>query len=423
MISISQRSYTNRKGEKVVVSEEHLATAIAIKEELQKNSPSRRVSWAQHKRMMQAEGYEDSDTNEGYRCLIKDEQKKRGSLPSATSHAEMVAKNTLDSIKEQVGQMRQAKMETQAANRELNKSIRDASKGITMLEELSKGLSQATFIKPQPFKKSKQSDNSKALIVCLSDIHYGSQYKLDGGKITHSTEITKALMQQYARRVVDFLVNDGNISVVHVVNLGDSVEGSQMRTQNTFEVTESIAEQQVHVTELIWNFLATIKSWCRYITYQGIAGNHDRYAGNYRNEITGENVSTAINGTIKLLMEDCEGMEYLKTRTPKFSDISVLGHNIALVHGDLNRIDKDDNALAKLSNFYGYPYDLVLGGHIHHYSMTEVGANQYQVNFGSFKGTDEFAQRNLLASGRSQGMVLIEQDRPVRVIRVPLEVN
>lgn len=68
--------YINRREEEVIVSDKHVETAIELKLELQKESPSGRCSWARHRKMMVEEGFEDSDTNESYRQMIKQEQKK-----------------------------------------------------------------------------------------------------------------------------------------------------------------------------------------------------------------------------------------------------------------------------------------------------------------------------------------------------------
>ena len=77
--------FTNRKGDKVNVSESHIETAIRVKIELQNLSPSGRCNWSSHRKIMEQEGYYDSDTNENYRCLIKAEQKSKGILTSESS--------------------------------------------------------------------------------------------------------------------------------------------------------------------------------------------------------------------------------------------------------------------------------------------------------------------------------------------------
>ncbi|PWT37142.1 hypothetical protein DKZ22_13520, partial [Limosilactobacillus reuteri] len=79
-IVTKEYSYVNKKGEHISVTHQHLNIASEIKEELQKTSPSRRCSWPKHKKMMEQEGFYDSDTNENYRGLIKRFQKDSGRL-------------------------------------------------------------------------------------------------------------------------------------------------------------------------------------------------------------------------------------------------------------------------------------------------------------------------------------------------------
>ena len=54
------RSFTNRTGDKVEVTQEHLDNALAIYEELSKNSPSGKVSWRKLKKMMIEDGFENA---------------------------------------------------------------------------------------------------------------------------------------------------------------------------------------------------------------------------------------------------------------------------------------------------------------------------------------------------------------------------
>ena len=82
--------YTNRKDEKIEVSDSHIDTAIRVKIELQNSSPSVKCNWRRHKRIMEREGFYDSDTNENYRCLIKAEQKSKGVLPSTEKYVNFV---------------------------------------------------------------------------------------------------------------------------------------------------------------------------------------------------------------------------------------------------------------------------------------------------------------------------------------------
>lgn len=99
------RYYTNSQGEKVEVTTYHLETAVELKLELQELSPSRKCNWNLHMKMMHEEGFNDSDVNESYRCMIKSYQKEIGKLSTLTKHADLIATSKLESIKNAVGEM------------------------------------------------------------------------------------------------------------------------------------------------------------------------------------------------------------------------------------------------------------------------------------------------------------------------------
>lgn len=97
--------YSDKRGNVVEVSQEHVDTAVKLKIELQKSSPSNKCSWSQHKRMMETEGFTDSDTNESYRQMVKKAQKKMGTLPELKKYVELVTENKLQSIREEIGEI------------------------------------------------------------------------------------------------------------------------------------------------------------------------------------------------------------------------------------------------------------------------------------------------------------------------------
>ena len=66
--------------------------------------------------------------------------------------------------------------------------------------------------------------------------------------------------------------------------------------------------------------------------------------------------------------------------------------------------------LAELGEQYDRHYDAVLGGHLHRFSMLEVGDNRFQATFGSIKGMDEYSKKISAKSSRSQGVVLVNQN-------------
>lgn len=402
---ISEKSYINHTGERVVVSPEHIQKAIEIKEELQKLSSTRRCSWAKHRKMMEQEGFLDSDTNENYRCLIKRCQKELGVLPSVDNYADMVANNKLVAIKNEIGHLNSVKLSLQEQARRTRKLIRETNKGVLFTEEVAKALQQTTLTKPNNpvVLPDWQVDEDNAMIVCLSDIHYGAH--VDIPENYYDTNTVSYLLKQYAHQIVSH-VKRFHVTSVDIVNLGDIVEHAYMRNQNLFDSEETLSEQIVNVTRLIIEFIQYIRDNVELVTYRAIAGNHDRLQGDKNSNLNNDHAVNVSNSIIKMWIELAGSDVRFVESEDYFADIDVRGYRFAFVHGDRNNITKN-TTLAELGENHDKHYDAVISGHIHHNYMVEVGNNRYQVAFGSLKGMDDYSIKLGAKSSRSQGVVLV----------------
>lgn len=385
-----------------------MKTAVKIKEELQKMSPTRRCSWIKHRQMMQTEGFDDSDSNENYRCLIKHYQKTIGRLPSAAKHADMVANGKLEAIKNEIGQMNSTKLSLQEQATRVRRLIRETNKDAMLIEEIGAAIRDTDFVKAENpvVLPDLTHDTDNALIVCLSDIHYGAH--VDIPENYYDPEAAKFLLKTYAQKIVEMIKKE-HIYRVDIVNLGDIVEHAYMRNQNLYDSEQTLSEQIVNVTRLIIDFIQDIRNEVEIVTYRGIAGNHDRMQGDKSSNLNADHAVNVSNQIIKMWIDIAgSDVEYIKTDS-YFADTNVNGYNFAFIHGDRQSIKKK-STLAELSEQYDKHYDAVLSGHIHHNFMLEVGNDRYQVAFGSIKGMDDYSIRLGAKSTRSQGVVLVTDD-------------
>lgn len=398
-------SYLNRRGEKIYVSEEHLETAVEIKKELQKTSPTRRCSWAKHRQMMQEAGFDDSDTNENYRGLVKRYQAAIGELPTVEEQRNLVANSKLEAIRGEIGRLNSLKLENQEEARKLRKMIRETNKDMVLIEEIANAIRDTAFIEADNRVILPDMDNEEDsdMVVCLSDIHYGAH--VDIPENYYSTEVVEDLMVNYLNKVIN-LIKKHNVAKVEIVNLGDLIEHAYMRNQNLYDSEETLSEQIVHVTKLIIMFIQGIRDHVELVSYRGIAGNHDRMQGDKNSNLNADHAVNISNYIIQMWIElSGSDVDYIPT-DGYFTDLEDRGFNFAFVHGDRNNLKKL-STLAELGEQHNKHYDAVIGGHVHHFNMTEVSNNRFQVTFGSIKGMDDYSVRLGRKSSRSQGVVLI----------------
>lgn len=212
------RSYTNNKSESIEVSQEHLDTAIRIKQELQKASPSMRCSWVQHKKMMETEGFLDSGSNENYRKMVMKYQKEKGELPEAPKYADMVADGKLESIKELVGEIAYGKREAQHEFKKLNKVKRDIIDFTLIAEQIGLAFANYDLSKLRFNSKLIDSKKGKKMFVGLTDLHIGALVDNDMNKFNY--EIAKERMQTYLSKVIHE-AKTNNVTDIYVMNMGD----------------------------------------------------------------------------------------------------------------------------------------------------------------------------------------------------------
>ncbi|WP_235807574.1 hypothetical protein [Limosilactobacillus ingluviei] len=387
------------------MSEEHLETAVEIKKELQKTSPTHRCSWTKHRQMMQEAGFDDSDTNENYRGLVKRYQAAIGELPTVEEQRNLVANSKLEAIRGEIGRLNSLKLENQEEARKLRKMIRETNKDMVLIEEIANAIRDTAFIEADNRVILPDMDNEEDndMVVCLSDIHYGAH--VDIPENYYSTEVVEDLMVNYLNKVIN-LIKKHNVAKVEIVNLGDLIEHAYMRNQNLYDSEETLSEQIVHVTKLIIMFIQGIRDHVELVSYRGIAGNHDRMQGDKNSNLNADHAVNISNYIIQMWIElSGSDVDYIPT-DGYFTDLEDRGFNFAFVHGDRNNLKKL-STLAELGEQHNKHYDAVIGGHVHHFNMTEVSNNRFQVTFGSIKGMDDYSVRLGRKSSRSQGVVLI----------------
>ena len=403
------RSFTNKLGEVIVVSKEHLDTAVRIKKELQKASPSFRCNWNRLKKMMEIEGFPEAEASEAYRCLIKDYQASIGELDSKEKYVDLVSTSKLQSIREALGDMHYANHEVKLELTKLRKLKKDLTLFGVLAEQVYDALiEQLNTTIPSWSLKGRILSSGKRMILFLSDWHIGAVVVNVGGN-SYNYEIAKDRVKELLVQVNDIAIKE-NVTDIDVVCLGDLTEHISMRKVNqAFESEFPLMVQVVKAFELIRDLLMNLTKNYN-VTYTGVSGNHDRANGDKDDNIDGDSTIFLINYMVKTFAESAliPRLTYVESDSINYSArFTVNGANIKAVHGDHER---GNRILASHSADDGAVYNLVAMGHIHHYNVTEVGSNQFEAYFGSLMGRNNYGKRNKYSSNASQGLVLVKDN-------------
>lgn len=406
--------YINRRGESIEVSDSHVETAIELKLELQKESASGRTSWSRHKRMMAEEGFGDSDSNESYRQMVKQEQKKRDLLPEAPKYADMVSDKKLNSVRDAIGEMYIAKRGAQNANRELNKVKRKMTDEMWIYEDVKEHISSLDLSELKPEELNRLPETKNSILVSISDWHVGLETD------TFNYEVAKKRTMQYAEEIVKYS-KMFNVSTVNVQNLGDTIEGTYMRNTQAFEVEFDYSTQVVKATELIYKFLNTLSEHLNVVYLGGIFGNHARITSNKFNNLVGDSSENIIDVNLESFIGMAENprLRYDDMKQSKLAlSFEINGKSVKSVHGD--SIPKNGDRISKFISSDGVDYDILMHGHYHNYSVTEQNNDKLEISSGCLQGTTDYSKQLGYNTKPSQVIVVFEGDS-VLPIRIPLD--
>lgn len=416
------RSYINKNGERVTVSEEHLRTAVELKQLLQKASPSNRCSWAKHKKMMVQEGFDDSENSENYRQMIKQYQKSIGELPSAETYADKVISSKLESYKALVGELQWEKRENQKYLRQINKGKREIIDGSLFIEEvrleIRNVLSQIKFDNIEDHFSPAIRHKNNRMILVLTDWHIGALVDVEGNKYNYN--IAKRRINDVVDQALK-TAQEREVYRIDVVYMGDILEHAYMRDSQAYNAEFPVARQMALGGRLLIDVLYKL-SRQHFVTYRGFAGNHDRLNKDKNGNIDGDTGMIVVNEMVQLWIEQMnlagvENLVYAECGNYEAKLINVHGRNFKFVHGDLEKRD-DWKKIAKHSFNDNITYDAIVYGHFHHFLCLEVGIDRFEIRVGSIKGSDDYSEKLGIGSAPSQACILVNEDGEIEVKRI-----
>lgn len=421
---MSNYSYTNSKSEVVYVCKKHLDTALKLKMELQKISPSLRCDWKKHKKLMNEEGFDNSDTNENYRCLVKRYQKESSAVNFNDEYKNLVQNNELGTINKLLGEIYCEKIENQKILRELNKLKRDFAMNKIVINEIVNefkniDLTKFSYNKINENKKEEIKNKNEAILV-ITDWHIGSKIdNVKGNKFNYS--IAKRRVAALAKEAL-YYCKLYNIKKLNVCSLGDMIEHAYMRNSNqAYDVEFKLAHQIVKATELIYWLLTYLSKYVE-VEFEGIAGNHDRSNGDKKANIDGDNFIVVVNESIKKLIK------LTKSKTLKYINNSVYmneiikelnGKKIKLIHGDEET--KDDNIIKAHMSMDNTIYHCIVKGHLHRFKIFEENDGRLVVQVGSLCGRNNFSKKFKATSNAGQAMIIVREDGVIQPLQIDLQ--
>lgn len=359
------------------------------------------------------------DKLSGVNEMSWDEIKDVTNFPYSTEHLKKLAygyKRLIDSgylgmvdndteADEKLLEVRKEMMKLSTLKAELNKRIKKEAAGELFFEQIAEVITRLEPPKYKPIKKSKCADK-KEYILHLSDIHFGSDFVVEGN--SYNTKICEERLFKLLAKVIK-KVEDEKITKIKIVNTGDSIQG-MLRLSDVKKNELPVVESIVGFSRLMAEFLNTLSEYVKVEYYHVTSANHSepRFIGSEAGAMPEEDFEKVIVSYIADVLSKNKRVYVHVEMNKPFIELEVLGKNLICMHG--HTIKNIDNALRDLSMNNKKFYNYLLMGHIHHTNIKETDSDCMVLVAPSFVGVCPYSKKLLKSSNAGAIMYTFEDN-------------
>lgn len=400
-----QVSYTNTRGEKLTLDTEDLDKIVKLVQEEMNASPSQHVSWRKIRQKAMELGLTFSPSKD-YKELVYrrlDELQQQPVQKKSPADFELFKQ----AYGSELGELQIKKRFIQNKNRSLNKLKRELTDHVIFNRELINAIQEPIKVSDSPIKFNDKPIANNQMVLVISDWHLGAKIDIENNQ--YNLKVAKKRINNLFNQAVTHIKVTKPASVM-IVNLGDLIEGAQMRKNQAFSIEMSLGQQIKTAGELQANFIRNLVTTFPKINFKftELEGNHDRFAPSKKDELPQDGVSLLGRTLVELGCKDLDNLEVINPTNEYRYIYSIGKYNLMFVHGDRDKLS-DKNVLGKLSTFTNTPLDALIGGHLHSIQIREQGNDQFICQSGSLIGPSDYSESLGVTSSPSQLLIDVNQ--------------
>lgn len=296
----------------------------------------------------------------------------------------------INDLAEQKRELEKIKIQTQTEKLEYRKWLREEARDELIAEKICKAIAELPPLKvPELIHTTK---TNRAGVLIFSDAHYGTELKISGlyGDVVneYSPEIFESRMWDLLRQTIEICKKEGFTSI-SVYDLGDEIDGL-LRISQLWKLRYGVIESTVRYARFITEWLNELSKYVR-VKYQMVAdSNHCqlRLLGQVKNTFKEENMSYIIMDKIMDRLSYNPNFEFEQNPTGYVFDNNVAGYSVLGIHGEVKNLERAVNDFARI---YRSDIDVLIAGHMHHQSSTNVGIGCDIISVPSLIGVDDYS--------------------------------
>ena len=303
------------------------------------------------------------------------------------------------------------------ALRKLDEQRLQKAELVAAVYEAARDAAASITIPPVPkCRKHKDGDDAEAAVLLLADWQYGKttpEYDSDIARQRIEKLTDKTL------RIIDYVRKHHPVPEVHVLMLGDLVEGELIFPGQSHRIDASLYRQTFEVGEIVANLLRRLAANVDTVKAEGVIGNHGAIGGPVRREMHPETNADAMAMQVARLHLGSERIDFPEPLTENerhwYAIHEVMGKRWMMFHGD------------QVRGFAGIPWygfrKLVQGWHVTfggfdyaasghwHQTIREDINGIIHFGAGSTESANTYAQEFLAGGGQQGSQWLVFQNK------------
>lgn len=314
-------------------------------------------------------------------------------------------------IKKAIEELRTERLKIQTANLEYNANARAEARSELFNERLVETVKalkpiQVKHIEHKPYNKGKTG------LLCISDLHAGSNYEIKGlyNEIvnSYSFDIMKDRLWKLISLVEADCVEYDNL----IVGICGDLFENMLRMTSLTKLKEPVIDTVINTSEFLCQWIGELQrrleTNIRVVT---VGGNHDTcsFLGS-KPRFEEENLTKIVTKFMQIRFEENPNIQI-----DSFTDVAIVNIqdvSVMLEHGEDSNLQ---TTLEYFSNLYNIDIDEIIAGHYHRPESKAVGITElgdrmiYRV--GSICGCDTYSKRLRKSARPSAYFALYEKDQ------------
>lgn len=321
-----------------------------------------------------------------------------------------------NTLQEHKRELEKEKIKLQTEKLEYNRWLREEARDELICERICNAIKELSPLEvPQALYSVDSIVHNKDAALIISDQHYGAEFTIKGlfGEILneYSPEVFETRMWDLLRQVIAICKKE-NVSLLHVYDLGDSVDGL-LRVSQLMKLRYGVIESTIRYGRFMTEWLNELTRHVK-VKFQMVAdANHSqlRMLGQPKNTFKNENMSYIIAEKFMDRLENNPNFEFVQNPSGYVFD-ELAGYRVLGIHGEVKNME---TAIKDFTSVYKTPIDILIGGHKHHKEVDNVGIRVDTVSVPSIIGVDNYSISLNKVADAGATMLFVEAGKGISI--------